>query len=85
MSLPLGAALSIGTTSTTKSDGFNKSPTILNLGSSVGACLAIISFSSYIFSFVVELTHIVFDLEFISFSSMFCCSLTKSSLFMTTM
>ena len=82
INLPFGAALSIGTTRTTKSEGSNKSPTIWNLASSVGACFAISSFNSYIFSFVTELTHRVLGESSNGNSIPF--SLTKSSLFITT-
>ena len=48
ISLPFGAALSIGTTKITKSFGQTKSPTIFSVSSSVGTSFPISSFNSQI-------------------------------------
>ena len=58
ISLPLGAALSIGTTSTAMSEGSKRSLTIYLSGSSILAAEAISSFSSGIPSPVAALTQI---------------------------
>ena len=56
MSRPLGAALSIGTTKTTKSEGSNRSDTSGFETASVFAAFAIVSFNSVIPAFVRALT-----------------------------
>ena len=58
ISLPFGAALSIGTTSTAISEGFRRSRTIYRSGSSVSAAAAICSFNSLIPPPVAALTKI---------------------------
>ena len=67
ISLPFGAAESIGTTNTTKSRGLIKSPTSFNFISSVFKRIPIFSLSSCIFSPVLALTYISF-----SASAFFC-------------
>ena len=74
ISLPFGAAESIGTTNITKSFGSNKSPIILRSFSPFGANAAMRSFKTEIFSPVFALTKISFS------PSCFC---VKSALFFT--